>query len=75
VGASEYISPPGSKSYLEESDAFVRRGIPLRYFEFSHPQYEQRFGGFIPSMSVVDLLFNCGTGSRTLIDKSSMVLQ
>src|SRR5688500_3862557 len=34
VDATEYISPPGSKDYLDESDAFTKRGIPLRYFEF-----------------------------------------
>lgn len=73
VGATEYISPPGSKDYLEETDAFARRGIPLRYFNFAHPEYPQRFGGFLPYMSVVDLLFNCGPESLPMIEKGSEV--
>lgn len=75
VGATEYISPPGSMDYLEESDAFARRGIPLRYFSFTHPEYPQRFGGFLPYMSVIDLLFNCGPDSLSMIEKGSGVSQ
>lgn len=73
VGASEYISPPGSKDYLDESDAFARRGMPLRYFNFTHPEYSQRFGDFLPHMSVIDLLFNCGPESMLLIEKGCEV--
>lgn len=67
VGADEYVSPPGSHGYLDESDAFQRRGISVRYFEFAHPGYPQRFGDFVPYMSVVDLLFNCGPASASVI--------
>lgn len=75
VGATEYISPLGSKDYLDQSDAFARRGMPLRYFSFTHPEYPQMFGGFLPFMSVVDLLFNCGPESMPLIEKGCEVLQ
>lgn len=75
VGATEYISPPGSKDYLDESDAFTRRGLPLRYFNFTNPEYPQQFGDFLPYMSVVDLLFNCGPESLTLIEKGREVSQ
>ncbi len=74
VGASEYVSPPGSKDYLDESDAFARCGIPLRYFRFTHLEYPQRFGDFVPHMSVVDLLFNCGADSLSVIEKGSEVM-
>lgn len=73
VGATEYISPPGSKDYLDESDAFARRGMPLHYFNFTHPEYSQRFGDFLPHMSVIDLLFNCGPESLSLIEKGCEV--
>ena len=75
VGATEYISPPGSKVYLDESDAFVRRNIPLRYFHFTHPEYTQRFGEFLPNMSVIDLIFNCGPDSISLINKGCEISQ
>lgn len=73
AGATEYISPPGSKEYLDKSDAFVKCGIPLYYFEYTHPQYPQRYGDFIPFMSIVDLLFNCGPESLKIIEQGCKV--
>lgn len=75
VGATEYISPPGSKVYLDESDAFAKRGIPLHYFGFKHPEYLQQFGDFLPYMSVIDLLFNCGSESASLIKEGCEISQ
>ena len=73
VGATEYVSPPGSKDYLDQTDIFVHRGLPLRYFHFAHPEYPQRFGAFVPYMSVVDLLFNCGPDSLAVIERGCTV--
>lgn len=73
VGATEYISPPGSREYLEASDAFAKIGVPVRYFEFIHPEYPQRFGEFLPNMSCIDMLFNCGDRSLSLIESACMV--
>ena len=73
AGATEYVSPPGSKVYLDESDAFRRRGLPVRYFSFEHPTYPQRFGDFLPYLSVVDVLFNCGPQSLALIESGCAV--
>lgn len=73
AGASEYISPPGSKDYLDESDAFTKRNIPLRYFNFRHPEYSQRHGEFLSNMSVIDLLFNSGPESISLIKNGSEI--
>jgi hypothetical protein len=67
VGGTEYVSPPGSRAYLDASDAFERCGIPVRYFEFQHPEYPQLHGDFLPYMSCVDMLFCCGENSRDLI--------
>ena len=73
VGATQYISGPGSKGYLEGSSAFQQCGIPVRYFQFDHPIYEQLHGEFLPYMSVMDMLFNCGSMSSDLITQSSVV--
>jgi hypothetical protein len=70
VGATEYVSPPGSKDYLDESTAFSERNIEVSYFHFNHPEYTQRFGAFMPYMSVIDLLFNCGKESLSLIKQN-----
>ena len=67
VGATEYISVLGSKEYLDESSAFQEIGVAVRYFKYSHPEYPQLFGNFLPCMSVIDILFNCGDKSSELI--------
>jgi len=67
VGATEYISVPGSKDYLDESSAFEDIGVPVRYFNYRHPEYPQLFGDFLPYMSVIDMLFNCGDQSADLV--------
>ena len=68
VGATEYVSPPGSQDYLDESDAFFKAGIPVRYFRYAHPEYPQMFGEFLPYMSCIDMMFNCGEESLSLIE-------
>lgn len=71
VGAKEYVSPPGSKVYLDESNAFIKRGIPLSYFSFTHPVYLQQYGEFLPFMSIIDLLFNCGPENSARLIKGT----
>lgn len=67
VNATEYISAPGSKDYLSESDAFRKCGIPITYHDYTHPEYRQLFGEFVPYMSILDLLFNIGPDSLSVI--------
>jgi len=67
VGGDTYISPPGSKVYLDESNALERQSIDLRYFQYDHPVYEQLYGDFIPYLSAIDLLFNAGPASQNII--------
>jgi hypothetical protein len=67
IGAQRYLSPPGSREYMEETDAFAAQGIEVEYHEFHHPTYPQRGDGFVPQMSVIDLLFNAGPGSLEVI--------
>ena len=70
VNAKKYISPPGSKIYLEQSIEFKEANIPIIYFEYDHPTYNQLWGDFIPYMSVVDMLFNCGQETINIITKN-----
>jgi WbqC-like protein family len=63
AGASEYVSGPAAKAYLDEP-LFTAGGIDVRWFDYSgYPQYTQLFGEFEHGVSVVDLLFNCGNES------------
>jgi glutaredoxin-related protein len=60
AGATEYISGPAAKGYVEEN-IFTDQGIKLTWFEHSgYPEYPQLWGEFTHGVSILDLLFNCG---------------
>jgi len=66
-GATEYVSPPGSKDYLEGDDALERAGVPLTYFAYEHPVWPQLYGKFEPYMSALDLVMNALPEARTIL--------
>jgi hypothetical protein len=60
VGATQYISGPTARNYIDES-LFVQAGIELLYKEYPpYPSYRQCFGPFSPFVTVLDLIFNRG---------------
>ena len=71
LGADHYLSPAGSKEYIEENNIFSKHGIKLLYQDYKHPTYNQMYGDFIPFMSVIDLLFNEGDKSLEIIKSGS----
>lgn len=69
VGGTKYLtgSGRGSDRYLDE-EAFRREGLEVLYQSFVQPAYPQLGGPFIPNLSVIDLLFNCGpVAGRTYV--------
>jgi hypothetical protein len=66
VKADIYLSGQGAKDYLDEN-LLAQNGITLEYQEFVHPVYPQLYGPFIPYLSVLDLIFNCGPDSRKIL--------
>ena len=58
LGASTYVSPIGSKVYLETYEGFISSGINLEYQEFDHPVYSQGSKDFISHLSIVDAICN-----------------
>ena len=67
LGTDRYLSAAGSKAYIEENNLFVPNGIDLVYHEYRHPEYRQLHGAFVPYLSVLDLLFNEGPSSLSII--------
>ncbi|MBK8870696.1 MAG: WbqC family protein [Elusimicrobia bacterium] len=60
VGATEYISGPAAREYIDET-VFAARGITLKWFDYAgYPEYPQLWGKFVHGVSILDLLFNCG---------------
>jgi hypothetical protein len=66
VGGTHYLTGTGSRDYLDE-DLFRRSGLSLEWQNFQHPQYDQLYGDFIPYLSVLDLVFNCGPESKDIV--------
>ena len=60
AGATEYISGPSARNYLDEA-IFSAREINLAWFKYDgYPEYPQLWGKFEHAVSNLDLLFNCG---------------
>ena len=68
VGADRYLSGVGARAYFDPTP-FVAAGIEVMWQDFQHPVYPQIHGEFIPYLSSIDLLFNCG------IEKSRKILR
>ena len=59
VKADSYLSGVGAKDYLEP-EMFEKAGIKVIWQEFKHPIYPQLYDGFVPLLSSIDILYNCG---------------
>lgn len=57
--ADEYLSGPDGKNYLN-MELWEKNNIHVDFQQYVHPTYPQLFGDFIPNLSSIDLLFNCG---------------
>lgn len=66
VGASIYLAGPTSEGYLEKA-LFIENGIKLEYKTYSYEPYPQPYGDFDGAVSIVDLIANCGQGSRKVL--------
>lgn len=67
VGATRYLSGTGARDYMAP-DLFRDAGIEVLWQDFIHPVYPQQFGEFVPNLSALDALFNCGVhGARELL--------
>ncbi len=72
AGADVYLSGPSGRNYLE-CEKFPQNNIILKYFKFQHPVYQQRYPGFEPNMSAIDLLFNLGPDAGNIIKASGSI--
>lgn len=67
TGSRRYLSGLGAKGYFDPAP-FAAAGIEVVWQQFNHPVYPQLHGEFIPYLSSIDLLFNCGIdGARHII--------
>lgn len=66
TGADIYISGPNGKNYLNLQE-FKDSGINVMYHHFKHPAYSQGSENFVPYLSIIDLIANCGPQSTSII--------
>ena len=61
LGATQYLSPAGSRTYIEDEGVFSRSKLQVVYQDYSVKTYKQvGSGSFVSHLSIIDLLFNCG---------------
>jgi hypothetical protein len=70
LGATHYLSGESASNYISDKN-FSDQGIELEYQEYQHPEYPQRYEGFVPFLSTIDLLFNCGDKSLEFLLQSN----
>lgn len=66
VDATSYLSGPSAKGYLDEN-LFREHQIRLEYKTYDYMPYPQLFGNFEGTVTVLDLLANCGPEARGFI--------
>ena len=64
VGGNKYLSGSGGVAYLDQSEF---RDVALEFVVPPKSSYRQEWGGFVPDLSIVDALFNCGGEARNLL--------
>ena len=65
-GASRYLSGDSAKNYLDVKP-FIENGIDVEWQNYQHPVYEQQHPEFVPYLSALDLILNCGDESLAII--------
>lgn len=68
--ADTFYEGASGRDYIDE-DYFAKNNIKLEYQDYQHPVYNQLYGTFIPYLSVVDLIFNYGDESLSLLTKKT----
>ncbi len=67
VGATDYVSGPSAQAYLDVA-AYADAGIRVRWKDYSdYPTYPQMHGDFLPAVSIIDVLVQCGPGAAEVI--------
>ena len=71
VGATSYLSGPAAKDYLDEN-LFSQNKIRLEYKTYEYLQYPQLWGDFEGTVSVLDLIANCGSNGKSYLKSNKL---
>lgn len=70
VGATEYITGPAAREYIEE-DKFHSAGLQIEYMHYDYPEYPQLYPPYDPQVSILDLLLMTGPDALQYIRKAA----
>ena len=59
LGGEKYISGNGARVYQVE-EHFTSQGVELYYTDYQPLEYPQLWKTFLPNLSILDFIFNCG---------------
>ena len=71
--ADRYVSSIGAHQYMRNDGAqklFEEARITVDFLQYNTPDYPQLFGNFIPNLSTIDCLFNCGLDAQEIMKKA-----
>lgn len=66
--ADRFLQGSAGRGYVQ-MDKILEAQIDLIFQDYVHPVYRQRFEGFVPYLSIIDLLFNAGPDSLHILTR------
>lgn len=67
--ASHYLAGLGAKKY-QDDQLFKENEIEVISTPFKYPTYHQQWGEFTPNLTILDVLFNCGPKTKSILQNS-----
>ncbi len=66
LGSDEFYEGAAGEE-ITDIDKLAKHGIRINFQNYSHPAYPQMGEGFIPHLSIIDLMFCCGPDSLAIL--------
>ena len=70
--ADIFYEGAAGRNYID-GKRFEEHGIKVEFQDYNHPVYNQLHGDFVPYLSVIDLLFNHGRESLSIIANKTLL--
>jgi len=71
-GLTAFYDGKKAQNFIDTT-LFAQNGIEMVFQDYQHTPYQQLWGGdFVPYMSIIDLLMNCGKKSKSVIMSSPL---
>ncbi|MFB6356667.1 MAG: WbqC family protein [bacterium] len=72
LGGDRYLSGMHGRDYLDR-ELIEQSDVTVEFQDYEPVEYPQQQDGFVPYLSIVDILFNCGPDSRDVIEEGGSI--